>query len=168
MHQLAQLDESLKAIRDQFRHGGSPGGILLTALVILGILLLAYVLTKRQQRTAQPARKADPEGLFFSMLEKLPLTAVHRRMLTSFVADLNIEQPTVILLSRQTLRRSAQRWRERHRAHEGDDRNLELLLHEVEAILFPSEPDGGAGSAGGSPGPASGPSSEPSPARTSD
>lgn len=156
---LAQLDESLKAIRDQFRHGGSFAGVLLTALVIAGVLLLAYVLTRRQQRRARPGQKADPEGLFFAVLEKLPLTPAQRRMLTSFAADLHMEHPTVMLLSPRALHRSATNWRARQRTHEGDDRALDQFLHDVELILFSSDADG----AGEFARPASGASGESNP-----
>lgn len=137
---LAQLNDTLEAIRDQFRRGGSFTALLIIAAVILVALCTVYVLTRRQYRAAHPLRTIDPEGVFRRALQGLPLTAGQRRMLMTLASDLQIAHPTVVLLSPSELSRCARSWRERHPGHVGDDAALERLLHEVAPVLFPSAP----------------------------
>lgn len=135
---LAQLDDVLFGIRERFQKGGSWFGLVLAALAIVGVFVVAHALTKRQQRAQLNPRAFDPESVFLQLLEKLPLTDRQRKTLVSFAADLEMEQPAVLLLSPHMLNRCAQRWRERHPLSEANDRSLAEFLAVVSPILFPS------------------------------
>ena len=98
---LAQdhLNDTLRGLRDYLRVGGSLLTVGLVLIVIIGVVVLTYVLTRRQQQTQNPPVVNDPQLLFESLLGGLQLTAAQRGLLRTFAQESRPDQPALLLVS---------------------------------------------------------------------
>jgi hypothetical protein len=138
--QVDGLTGPQRAVRNHFQEGGSIGLVLLVMAAVAGVVLIAYWLTRRQQRSAQKhARINDPQRLFGDLLQGLALTASQRRLLATVVRELGLKHPSVILLSPTLFERHIDQWRALGRStgsdvesHAGED-----LVAQTRDVLFP-------------------------------
>lgn len=138
--QLDGLTEPQRAIRDHFQEGGSIVLVLAVMSVVAGVVLIAYWLTRRQQRrTERHARFNDPQRLFGDLLQGLSLTASQRHLLDTVVRELGLKHPSVILLSPTLFERHVDKWRAL-RPPAGSDVEHQIdesLVAQARDVLFP-------------------------------
>ncbi len=134
---LGQLNETQRAISEHFTKGGSWVGILIIAILLTGMVALAYYLSTRSGRSEAAAQHADPEKLFIDLLRKLELTPDQQQRFAMLAGDLSMEHPAVMLLDGRILDRTVQRWREAHPPNEADDREMTEFVEQVKPRLFP-------------------------------
>lgn len=105
-----ELTETLQAVSDQFRKGGSLTGVLLVMAVLAVVVLVVYYLTMRQRSTVVDTRRALPTQLFTDLLAKLDLTQRQRRLLDAVATSLHLKDPAVILLCPALFDRHVEQW----------------------------------------------------------
>ena len=134
-----ELTETQRSVAEHFREGGSFLSIMLVLAVTAAIVVLAYGLTRRQQRRGCRASQGDPRQLYQHLLKKLDLTTAGRRLLGAIANDLRLKHPTAMLLSPTLFDRYVEQWRAQRR---GFGRALAQpqqpeSVAEVRAVLFP-------------------------------
>ncbi len=111
---LAQVREFSKSISDHFQKGGSGTAILLVIAGIIAFVVIVYLITRRQERAANPALRNDPHLLFARLLERLRLPSVQRDALTVMSRDLRVAHPATLLISDRLFDEAAGKWIEQH------------------------------------------------------
>lgn len=140
--QVHDLTPVQRAVRDQFQEGGSTGVALLIVVGIVGLVLVAYWLTRRLNLdSGERARPDDPGKLYRELLDKLDLPPAQRRILDTVAKDLRLRNPAKILLSPKLFDRCVDQWEETRgqadtRAAEGPP---ERLIHQIRTALFTAE-----------------------------
>lgn len=101
--QSEALTEFQRALRDHFREGGSISAFLLTALGLLGFVMMVYALVRWQQRAAAPAVvRNDPQKLYIGLLKKLNLGREQTDWLIAASRRAHLPHPTLMLLCEKT------------------------------------------------------------------
>ena len=99
---LAQqlLPEPLRAMRDQFRQGGSFSGLIL-ALLIFGVILgFAYIAGEMQRRRRSgTTRSVTPQRLFDGLLGSLRISREEQAFLTSACEESKVAHPASVLVA---------------------------------------------------------------------
>lgn len=137
---LAELELTplQEAIRQHFREGGSPRMVLLTVLGILSVIPLVYVLSRLQNRKPRPAVAHDPRLLYRDLLHALALQPSQREFMSRLAADLKLEHPTTLLLSRRIFTRAVRHWQKGAGSPKAATADL---IQDVETLLFPQQDD---------------------------
>lgn len=134
---------SLRAVRDHFDRGGSPFVLFyagIAIVVLIGFLVLA---NRFQQRRLARTPTDDPKKLLTSVVRKLGLSVVQRDLLRRIISDLQLEHPTVLLLSPILFVEHAMRWTAaRNDKPGGTSRVLSEPLENLGRALFGSEMPG--------------------------
>ena len=140
--QTGGLTEVQNAVRDYFQQGGSIASALFVLLGIVIILFTAYYLTHRRQQREESAHRADPEGLWGHLLQRLDLTPDQQQWLATVAKELRLTQPTVILLSPVLFQQHLASWQQRKsgptQVAGSTDREW---VAKITDILFPSAPE---------------------------
>lgn len=134
-----ELDQIVKSIRQEFQTGGSVTAMLLVLLGIVALVMITYWLTRRQEQHAQPSVLDDAHALFESLLGHLPLSDPQRHFLRSVARELKLEQPSVLLVSRQLYHRHVREWQEKNGQSGHPDRHSgpPAVAAETARVLFP-------------------------------
>jgi hypothetical protein len=138
--QTGRLTELQRSVRDYLEEGGSITSVLLVIAAIAGVVALTVWLTRRQDyRAAKRARANDPQRLFRDLLQGLALGPSQRRFLDTLAKELELKQPSVILLSSSHYRRCVDEWRASRRSAGSDigPHADETLVAETRDVLFP-------------------------------
>jgi hypothetical protein len=94
------LADPLRAIRDQFREGGSLGGLIIALLVLGALLAIAYAAAERQRRKrAGMSRRMTSQRLFDLLMVELKLDKEEQACLSSACQAAGIVQPAAVLLA---------------------------------------------------------------------
>jgi hypothetical protein len=138
--QAGALTEAQRAVRQRFQEGGSLGSVLLIAGVVLGAVLAAYWLTRRQRRRQEGRRPInDPQRLFKNLLRDLSLNEQQRRVLRAVAREADLAHPSALLVSSALFERHADQWLASQRqtgANAGKDADQRTLAQTRE-VLFP-------------------------------
>ena len=96
------LSATQRAVRDVFTRGGSTIGVLLTLLGLVGMVVLAYVLSELLHRARVRLQRPNcAKKLFRDLLEELELTDRQRKFLVTVAKQRSMAHPTAMLLSRE-------------------------------------------------------------------
>jgi len=114
---LAQVDELTAfqhAVRKEFEEGWSLNGTLLTVGFVVTLIVVTYILVRRQERQHRGDPPRRPIKLFRDLLDHLSLGGAEKQLLQSVAHRNQLANPTVLLLSpalfdRHTARYLAQR-----------------------------------------------------------
>ncbi len=98
---LTKLTQTQRGVRDYFQEGGSLLIVALVVLVIVGVVALAYVLTRTQKLAHEQHIPNSPGQLFESVVGGLELAPGQQRWLSAVAKDLGLEHPAAMLLSRK-------------------------------------------------------------------
>lgn len=94
------LPEPIRAIRDQFRQGGSFAELLLALLALGALLGLAYMATEVQRRKrVGVSRRSTPQQLFEHLLQNLRLTASEQEFLLTACREAKLAHPASLLIA---------------------------------------------------------------------
>lgn len=96
---LAQLNAAQRSVQEHFQRGGSTWTVLILLGILAGVILTAYLLTRRQERRSGTTITNDPMGLYRDLLAELDLTKPQCRLLEHAAKEAGLTHPTVILLS---------------------------------------------------------------------
>jgi hypothetical protein len=129
---LIQLTPNQQAVRDYFQRGGSYTAVAVVLLALVGVFVLTYVITHRQERASEEAVRDDPLELFRALLRQLELSSAQRNLLTTVAKGLDLNNPTVLLLSPKLFRAHVSRWGE-----QSSIRIEEQLIESTAEVLFP-------------------------------
>jgi hypothetical protein len=99
-----------EAVQDQFRDGGSLGSALLVGGLLIAIIVLTFLLTRRQERTRQSEGFRGPARLFHDLMNRLPLSSEQKRLLQAIARRNKLPHPTVLLLSPALFDQYAERY----------------------------------------------------------
>lgn len=110
LSQQLNLSEVQKAVREHFNEEGTPLPVLLILLAMVGIVLLTYLLSKYAGNLHIPEKSNRVQPFFQQMLNKLEVTTPQRRWLERLAVDLQLKQPTMILLSPTLFDRQVCEW----------------------------------------------------------
>ncbi|MBN1346180.1 MAG: hypothetical protein JXQ73_26060 [Phycisphaerae bacterium] len=95
--------ERLDAMRRGFTSKSEPGSGAWTGLLVVLILIVAAILilllVNRYQQGKAGARHSGAAGLFKEVLQKLPLGLQDRALLRRLASDMDLPNPTVMLLT---------------------------------------------------------------------
>lgn len=138
--QAGGLSEVQRAVQSHFERGGSGLAVLCVLVILAAVVLTAYLLTRRQQASAEAtAQGADPKKLYRDLLNGLGLRPDQRRLMHNVSRDIGLEHPTVILLSSVLFDRYVGGWLSAREEKKPDPRrssNGELAA-ELRGVLFP-------------------------------
>ena len=145
----SELGPVQQAMRDQFQKGGSLRDVLLGFGTVLAVVVVAWGLTRRQQRAASLKTADDPWSVFHDLARRLGLPHPQFRMLVSVCDTVKPVHPLALMLSSRLFDNAAEVWRDK-RANQGRPPSTEELrdLTCVRSALFPEESPwvfGGAG-----------------------
>lgn len=137
--QISDLSDVQQAVRESMRSGDTPMTIVLMLLVLAGIVLLTYLLSKYAGSWEFSFKKKSPHPFFLHLLKKMDLTATQRKWLDRLVTDLQMRQPTKILLSPKLFDESVCAWNKR--GHRRDSKlspsDQAEVVNRLRAYLFP-------------------------------
>jgi len=134
-------EESLRIIRDRFQRGDSITSLLVVLSLFAILVFLVGWLSRRSSKAGRASARDNPQRLFRTLLERLPLTTAQREWFGKVVAEVRLEHPTVLLLSRDLYDRHFGRG-SHHRAETGHkaDRFADAeLAAAVRRALFPGQ-----------------------------
>ena len=132
-----ELSETQRAVREHFTEGGSLVEVMLLLVGLIALLVLLWSIRRRQEVKHAAATIDDPQRLFGDLLERLELSGAQRRFLLDLAADLQLEHPTTILLSRRAFERHVDHRRAQERRQ--DAGQTEALVSRLRARLFPTQ-----------------------------
>ncbi len=110
--QPRDLTEIQRATREHFQKGGSIVSVLLVMLGVAFGVILAYWLSRQQQRLARNVRRNDPQKLFQELMAKIELSEPQCRALRRVSDDLGLDHPAVLLISRTLFDQHVQAWKQ--------------------------------------------------------
>ena len=108
---LLQLNppDRLEAVQRYLNREGSIRGLLLTLLGFVAFAVLVLILHRLHGRTR--AGDVDrPRRLFRKLIPRLKVSVPQRGLLLRMASDLELQNPTVLLLSRQVFEARAEEW----------------------------------------------------------
>ncbi len=132
------LSPTQQAVRDSFQEGGSITQALLVLLAMIFAVLLLYLLTLWSRWAGQRRPARNPRQLFADVLSRLGLPPQQRDLLAKVASELNLKDPTVILVSPTLFDRHLEQWRAKQR-RSGQVRNYSRdrqLLAQARRVLF--------------------------------
>ena len=110
LSQQMNLSDVQKAVREHFNEKGTPTSVVLILLLMVGIVLLTYLLSKYAGNLHLPEKRNRVQPFYQQMLIKLEVTTPQRRWLERLAVDLQLKQPTMILLSPTLFDRHVCEW----------------------------------------------------------
>ncbi len=132
------LSPTQQAVRDSFQEGGSIAQTLLVFLAMICGVLLLYLLTLWSRKDGQRGSARNPRQLFADVLSRLKLSPEQRDVLVKVASELNLNDPTAILVSPTLFDRHLEQWRAKQR-RSGQVRNYSRdrqLLAQARRVLF--------------------------------
>ena len=96
---LGQITERIRGINGGYPDRETAGTALFVLLFIAGAVLLAYLLTKRQQPPPAVRTTGDPHRLFADLMREMTLTHPKRQFLSSLAREMKLDHPSVLILS---------------------------------------------------------------------
>ena len=133
-----------QAVRDHLQRGGPPSALLYAAVAVAALAGLLVLLHRLQQRRATGPPVDNPTRLFETVIRDLGLNVVQRDLLRRMAADLEMEHPTVLLLSPAIFVERARRWTTSGGRLGGTLSSRRVSLEEVGRALFGSEVPAGS------------------------
>jgi hypothetical protein len=100
----------IDGVRERFTEGGSYTELMLALVVIAAFFVLSAVIQRVQQRGWRHRANADPYGLFRKTIRHLRLPVIERDVLMRMSRDLNLHDPTTLLLSPRLFRDRSAEW----------------------------------------------------------
>ncbi|NOS99362.1 MAG: hypothetical protein HOP29_01910 [Phycisphaerales bacterium] len=125
-----------EAFRDTMRSGGSVEILFYLVLGLIAVSTALAAIYRFQARRAEPTRFHLPSKLFLEIIRQLDLSVVQRDLLRRISTDLDLEHPTVILLSPVIFDDHAHRWNLRHVRYGADAEKHTKTLSALRAELF--------------------------------
>ncbi|HNQ24144.1 MAG TPA: hypothetical protein PKK06_13740 [Phycisphaerae bacterium] len=137
---LAQLTDALRGIRDRLQQGGSWLHLLLGFVLVGAIVVVSYLLARRQDKVRSPRTLHDSQQLFEGLLHALQLTDGQRDLLRTLVSDLELPQPAALLISPDFFDEHTQTWQRRmHRPGEEPSPDTAAeQFQRIRRVLFPA------------------------------
>lgn len=137
MAELNELTQIQQAVGEYFQTGG---GYLSVALVLLGIvaaMAIAIWLSRRQEEAQSETTPSNPRKLFHDLLSELNLTIQQQAMLKAMAADMNMAQPTVMLLSPKIYAHTVKAWHKlnKHSPKTSRKINPQLVVQTLRALF---------------------------------
>lgn len=113
IHLLLQIDaltDFHRAVRDQFRRGGSTIAFLLALIVLILVIVLVYLLSEWQRRRREhaPRGKMGAHSVFEQVMEKLKIGEREREWLVSVAHDSKLKNPAVLLIAENQFTEAAE------------------------------------------------------------
>ena len=131
------LSATQRAVRDVFTRGGSTIGVLLTLLGLVGVVVLAYVLSESLHRVRVRLQRPNcPKKLFRDLLGELELSDRQRKFLLIVAKQRSMTHPTAMLLSREIFDQAV---RAAGRTSAGRTGAWARTASEIRELLFPGE-----------------------------
>lgn len=139
LSQLTDLSEVQKAVRKHFNEEETPLSVLLILLAMVGIVLLTYLLSKYAGNLHLPEKRNRVQPFYQQMLKKLGVTTPQRRWLERLAVDLQLKQPTMILLSPTLFDRHVCEWKRKGFRHKNKltPSDQAAFIHRIRNYLFP-------------------------------
>ena len=87
LSQQLNLSDVQKAVREHFNEKGTPTSVVLILLLMVGIVLLTYLLSKYAGNLHLPEKRTRVQLFFQQMLNKLEVTTPQRRWLERLASE---------------------------------------------------------------------------------
>lgn len=128
-----------KAVQDHLTRGGSLLTLLYAAVAVAVLVGLLVLLHRAQHRRATGPPVENPRKLFDTVIRDLGLGVVQRDLLRRMASDLEMEQPTILLLSPAIFMKYARKWSASGRGRGGTSSVHGVSLEGLGRALFGSE-----------------------------
>ncbi len=132
-----RLSEIQRSVRDRFTEGGSFVAVLLVIVGLIGLVLLAYLLTVRQSKHAGKTTRLDPWQLFRDLVVKLNLSPGQVRFLDEVATNAGLRHPAVIFISRERFDECVLSYCASMPPAANDADDASDLASSIRALLFP-------------------------------